>query len=90
VEVLNIIFAFNDGEGLKEWITEIPNISLYEGYFLFKVFDYDSETDILKFDKGKNLIYALPKKVDEEHSGGCGTTVEKKRIIVILNTGCGC
>ena len=69
---------------------EIPNISLFEGYFLVNYF-YKAETTLgtgntVTFDKKTNIISF--QAVYE--GGGCGFSIEKKGNKIILDGGCGC
>lgn len=65
---------------------KIPNISLYEGYFLAKFYYYSAENDKCLYDAKIKTIRVLPK--DEEV--GCHSSIVKEGDLVKIENYCGC
>jgi hypothetical protein len=81
-----ISLSFSTGEGGGGYEIQMPNSTLFEGYFLMKLFYYNLTDDILLFDKKDNAIKVYPK----EEGAGCYYDVKKVGNKIVIDGWCGC
>ena len=64
----------------------IPNISLYEGYFLIKFYYFDEGNDKCIYDAKKKTVGILP----QDEGVGCHSDIYIKNNVLIIENYCGC
>ena len=82
----NILFEKTDYEGGGGNMIILPNLSLYEGYFLVKIFFYDDKTDVFSFNKKEKKLNMTVK----EDGAGCYFNILQEGNKIIIDGGCGC
>ena len=81
-----VVLSYSMGEGGGGYNIELPNGTLYEGYYLIKEFFYSKESDIISFDKKEKSVNIAPK----EEGAGCYYDVKQVGNKIVIDGGCGC
>ena len=81
-----IISGHSTGEGGGGFSVEIPNITLYEGYFLAKIYSYDEKEHNISFEKKEKKVNMFLK----ESGAGCECNIKQVGNKIIIDGYCGC
>ena len=82
----DIVYEHGKSEGGGDLKITSTNLSLYEIYVILRAFYFDSETDILEFDK-KGKIINIRRK---DGGGGCEFTIKQVGNKIVIDGYCGC
>jgi hypothetical protein len=82
----NIIIENGGGEIGSSINLGLPNLTLFEGYFLVKTFLYYPESDVFSFDKKEKTVEMSVK----EEGAGCYYTIKKEGNKIVIDGYCGC